>query len=195
MEEELKKIAELREILEKKIKNLEDELDGMRTLLEFVNNLLLERSFKKAGEIAKPKPSKPSEAVPAEVPKKILRTIPLKTASGELLANMYVGEDQISIVPASDKQFNVNIPPFTAFLIERIFAKMRDKDQELVQQGRLMPDKVFSYEIMKEGDILREIRIKNFDQQREREIRSATRWTLEKMYDKMRGSSQTQPSG
>jgi len=197
MEEELKKIAELREILEKKIKNLEEELNSMQTLLEFVNNLLLERSFKKAGEIAKPKPPEPSEAVPvpAEMPKKILRTIPLKTASGELLANMYVGEDQISIVPASDKEFNVNIPPFTAFLVERIFAKMRDKDQELAQQGRLMPDKVFSYEIEKEGDILREIRIKNFDQQREREIRSATRWTLEKMYEKMRGSSQMQSSG
>ncbi|MCD6325470.1 hypothetical protein CW704_05385 [Candidatus Bathyarchaeota archaeon] len=194
MEEELKKIAELREILEERIKNLEAELDGMRALLDFVNNLLIERSFKKAGEIAKPKPSKPSEAVPAPVPQKILRTIPLKTASGELLANMYVGEDQISIVPASDKQFDVNIPPFTAFLVERIFAKMQEKDQELVQRGRLMPNEVFSYEIVKEGNILREIRIKNFDQQREREIRSATRWTLEKMYDKIRGDSQKQSS-
>ena len=194
MEEELKKIAELREILEERIKNLEAELDGMRALLDFVNNLLIERSFKKAGEIAKPKPSKPSEAVLAPVPQKILRTIPLKTASGELLANMYVGEDQISIVPASDKQFDVNIPPFTAFLVERIFAKMQEKDQELVQRGRLMPNEVFSYEIVKEGNILREIRIKNFDQQREREIRSATRWTLEKMYDKIRGDSQKQSS-
>jgi len=191
-EEEIKKIAELREILEERIKNLETELNGMRALLDFVNNLLIERSFKKAGEIAKPKPLKPAEAVPPPIAKKIRRTIPLKTASGELLANMYVEESQISIVPASDKQFNVNIPPFTAFLVERIFAKMRDKDQDLVQQGRLMPNEVFSYEIEKEGDILREIRIRNVDPQREREIRSATRWTLEKMYDKMRGASRTQ---
>jgi len=189
MEEEIKKIAELREILEEKIKNLEAELNGMRALLDFVNNLLIERSFKKAGEIAKPKPPEPSEAIPAAVPKRIIRTIPLKTASGELLANMHVGEDEISIVPASDKQFDINIPPFTAFLVERIFAKMRDKDEELVQQGRLMPNEVFSYEIEKEGNILRQIRIRNFDPQREREIRSATRWTLEKMYDKMRGAS------
>jgi len=191
MEEEIKKIAELREILEERIKNLEAELNGMRVLLDFVNNLLIKRSFKKAGEIAKAQPPRPSEAAPSPVPKKILRTVPLKTVSGELLANMYVGEDWISIVPASDKQFDVNIPPFTAFLVERIFAKMRDKDQELVQKGRLMPNEVFSYEIEKEGNILREIRIRNFDPQREREIRSATRWTLEKMYDKMRGASQT----
>jgi len=188
MEEEIKKIADLREILEEKIKNLEAELEGMRALLDFVNNLLIERSFKKAGEIAKARPPEPVETVPSTA-KKILRTVPLKTASGELLANMNIEEGQISIVPASDKQFNVNTPPFTAFLVERIFEKMRNKDQELVRQGRLMPDEVFSYEIEKEGDILREIRIRNVDPQREREIRSATRWTLEKMYDKMRRSS------
>jgi len=168
MEEEIKKIADLREILEERIKNLEAELEGMRALLDFVNNLLIERSFKKAGEIAKTKPAKPVEAVPPP---------------------MHVGEDQILIEPASDKQFNVNTPPFTAFLVERIFEKMRDKDQELVRQGRLMPNQVFFYEIEKEGDILRRIRIRNVDPQREREIRSATRWTLEKMYDKMRESS------
>ncbi len=191
MEEEIKKIAELREILEERIKNLEAELDGMRALLDFVNNLLIERSFKKAGEIAKPQPPRPSETAPPPIAKKILRTIPLKTASGELLANMYVEEGQISIVPASDKQFNVNTPPFTAFLVERIFAKMREKDQNLVRQGKIMPNEVFSYEIEKEGNIIREIRIKNVDPEREREIRSATRWTLEKMYDKMRAASQT----
>jgi len=194
MEEEIKKIAELREILEERIKNLEAELSGMRTLLDFVNNLLIERSFKKAGEIAKSKPSEVGEAAPSVSLEKILRTVPLKTASGELLANMYVEEDQIRIVPASDKQFDVNTPPFTAFLVERIFERMKSKDQDLVRQGRLMPNEVFSYEIRKDGDIIREIRIRNVDPQREREIRSATRWTLEKMYDKIRRSSQTESS-
>jgi len=194
MEEEIKKIAELREILEERIKKLEAELNGMRALLDFVNSLLIEKSFKKAGEIAKLKPAEPGKIAPAPVAKRILRTVPLKTASGELLADMYVEEGQIRIVPASDKEFDVNIPPFTAFLVERIFAKMREKDQSLVQQGKIMPNEVFSYEIEKEGNIIREIRIRNVDPQREREIRSATRWTLEKMYDKMRRASQMQSS-
>ena len=187
MKEEIKKLAELREILEEKIKNLETELDGLRTLLDFVNNLLIERSFKKAGEITRSEPPKPIESIQQPAMKRILRAIPLKTASGELLANMYVEEDQIRIVPSPDKQFDINTPPFTAFLVERIFAKMQEKDQKLVQQGRLMPNEVFSYEIDKEGDIIREIRLRNVDYEREREIRSAARWTLEKMYDKMRG--------
>jgi len=48
-----------------------------------------------------------------------------------------------------------------------------------------MPDEAFSYNIKKDGDILQEIIIQNFNFSREREIRSATRWTLEKMYEKM----------
>jgi len=185
MEEEIKKIAELREILEERINTLEAELKGLHALLDFVNNVLIERSFKKAGEI-----TKPSKAVQQPTAKKILRTVPLKTAYGELLANMIVEEDQIRIVPTPGKDFDINTPPFTAFLIERIFAKMREKDENLMQQGRLMPNEVFSYEIEKEGNIIREIKIRNVDPEREREIRSATRWTLEKMYEKMRGASQ-----
>ena len=182
-EEEIKKIAELREILEEKIKNLEVELEGMKALLEIINRILIERSFRRAGEIGKIEAAKQTEApLPA---KKILRTIPLKTSSGELLARMYVEEDQIRIVPAEDKEFDVNIPPFTAFLIDKILEKMKEKDEDLVRQGKLMPSEVLSYEVEKEGNILREIRIKNIDEQREREIRSATRWTLEKMYEKM----------
>jgi len=182
-EEEIKKIAELREILEEKIKNLEVELEGMKALLEIINRILIERSFRRAGEIGKIEATKQTE-VPL-LAKKILRTIPLKTSSGELLARMYVEEDQIRIVPAEDKEFDVNIPPFTAFLIDKILEKMKKKDEDLVRQGKLMPSEILSYEIEKEGNILREIRIKNADEQREREIRSATRWTLEKMYEKM----------
>jgi len=182
-EEETKKIAELREVLEEKIRNLEAELEGMKALLEIINRILIERSFRRAGEIGK---TKISEQVRAPSPaKKILRVIPLKTSSGELLARMHVKEDQIRIVPAGDKEFDVNIPPFTAFLIDKILEKMREKDEDLVRQGKLLPSKVLSYEIKKERNILREIRIRNVDEQREREIRSATRWTLEKMYEKM----------
>ena len=184
MEEgEIKKIAELREVLEEKIKNLEAELERMKFLLEIVNRILVERSFRRAGEISKIKTTRQAEApLPA---KKILRTIPLKTSSGELLARMYVEEDQIRIVPAEDKEFDVNIPPFNAFLIDKILEKMKEKDEDLVRQGKLMPSEVLSYEVEKEGNILREIRIRNADEQREREIRSATRWTLEKMYEKI----------
>ncbi|MGB9756437.1 MAG: hypothetical protein ACPLVJ_01470, partial [Candidatus Bathyarchaeales archaeon] len=67
-----------------------------------------------------------------------------------------------------------------------VFAKMQEKDNELSRTGQLMPDKVFSYNIIKEGDIIREIIIEHVDQDRLRELKSSIRWTFEKMYEKMK---------
>jgi hypothetical protein len=188
-EERIRKIAELRETLEERTKSLEAELQGLRTLLDFINEILIEKSFKKAEAIAKP-PSMP-EVKPQPVPaKKQLRTIPLKTATDELLATMYVEDDQIRVVPEPNLQFSENTPPFTAFLVDRIIGKMVERDQELVNQGKLMPDKAFSYDIAKDGELIKEISIRNLAPQREREVRSATRWTFEKMLEKQRSQTE-----
>jgi hypothetical protein len=56
----------------------------------------------------------------------------------------------------------------------------------LVRTGQLGPDKIFSYSIVQEGDVIREIVIRNVDADRLRELKSSIRWTLEKMYEKMR---------
>ena len=189
-EERIRKVAELRETLEERVKSMESELQGLRALLDFINELLIEKSFKKAEEIAKPPPV--SEVKPKTVPlKKSVRTIPLKTDAGELMANFYVEDDQIKIVAEPNMKFNVNTPPFNAFLIEKILGKMRERDQELVNQGKLVPDKALSFEIKKDNDILQEITIRNLMPQREREVRSATRWTLEKMREKQSQTEKT----
>ncbi|OYT47076.1 hypothetical protein B6U79_04665 [Candidatus Bathyarchaeota archaeon ex4484_231] len=69
-EEKIRKIAQLRETLEERVKTLETELDGLRALLDFINDLLIEKSFKRAEEIAKPSvPApevKPKPAPPRE---------------------------------------------------------------------------------------------------------------------------------
>jgi hypothetical protein len=70
--------------------------------------------------------------------------------------------------------------------VERVFAKMQEKDNELSRTGQLTPDKVFSYNIVREGDVIREIVVENVDQDRLRELKSSIRWTLEKMYEKMK---------
>jgi len=151
-EEKIRKIAQLRETLEERVKTLETELDGLRALLDFINDLLIEKSFKRAEEIAKPSVPAP-EIKPKPVPlREQVRTVSLKTGSGEPLANLYIKDGQMRIVPMENKVFNVNTPPFTAFLVERIFAKMREKDQELVNQGKLVPEKAFSYKIRTDGE-------------------------------------------
>jgi len=180
-EEKIKKMAEFRTVLEKRVKELETELEGLKAMLEFANDTLLTKGFKKA-EIVKP-PSVLPETTPPVV--EYEETIPLKTADGEFLANLYVGKDFIRVILAEDKNLNVNTPPFMQFLVERVLAKMQERDRESVRTGEITPDEMISYNITREGDTIREITIRNVGPERIRELKSSIRWTLEKMYEKM----------
>jgi len=180
--EKIKKIAELRELLEKRIEDMETELEGLRVLLGFIDDTLLEKGFKRA-EIVKPVPA-PPEAVPPPPAMGYERSVPLKTVAGDLLADLYMGEDSMRIVMAEDKSFDVNTPPFTSFLVERVLAKMQERDREAAGTGEITPDKILSYNIVRDGDIIREITIRNVRPERSRELKSSIRWTLEKMYEK-----------
>lgn len=93
------------------------------------------------------------------------------------------------VVLAEDKEFNINTPPFTAFLVERVLAKMQEKDREAVIRGETTTDKILSYHITQEGDIIREITIQNVTPDRSLELKSTIRWTLEKMYEKTLNST------
>ena len=171
-EEKIKKMAKFRIILEKRIQEMETELEGLRALLGFVNNMLLEGGFKRA-EIAKPAPSE-----------KLEKPISLKTVTGELLANLYIQEDSIRIVLVEERKFNISTPPFMSFFVDRVLAKMQEKDQESMRREEIIPNKMLSYNIIRDGDIVREIIIRNVTSDRQREIKSTIRWTLEKMYEK-----------
>ena len=180
--EKIKKIAELRALLEKRVEDMETELEGLRILLGFIDDTLIEKGFKRA-EIVKPVPT-PPKAVPRPQAIEYERSIPLKTVTGDLLADLYVGEDSMRVVLAEDKSFDVNTPPFTSFLVERVLAKMQEKDREAASTGEITPDKILSYNITRDGNLIREITIRNIRPERSRELKSAIRWTLEKMYEK-----------
>jgi len=185
--EKVKKIAEFRTLLEKRVQEMKTELEGMQALLEFVNATLLEKGFKKA-EIKKPT----STPIIPETPPPVMEyeeSIPLKTVAGDLLANLQVAKDSMQVVPAEDKEFNINTPPFMSFLVERVLAKMQEKDREAAGTGEIAPDRIISYNIARDGDTIREITIRNIESERLRELKSTIRWTLEKMYEKMKTDS------
>jgi hypothetical protein len=91
-------------------------------------------------------------------------------------------------LPDESKNFSINTPPFTNFLVEKVFAKMQEKDKELVRLGQMSTDKMFSYNIVREQDLIREIVIKNVDDDRIKELKSSIRWTFEKMFEKMKSA-------
>ena len=185
--EKVKKIAELRVLLQKRVRDMETELEGLRILLGFIDDALLNEGFKRA-EIVKSVPTH-LKAVSQPLAIQHERRIPLKTVTGDLLANLYVGEDSMRVVLAEDKSFNVNTPPFTSFLVDRVLAKMKDRDREATSTGEITPDEILSYNINRDGELIREITIRNVRPERSRELKSAVRWTLEKMYEKMAQTS------
>ncbi len=195
--EKIKRLVSFKQKLEKRVEELESELKELQATLEALNFILLEKGFKRA-EITKspteieallPKEEVTVEPSPPQPPTEYESVIPLKTVTGELLATLHVSEDSLRVVPAEDKSFNVNTPPFTPFLVERVFAKMQEKDNELARTGQIAPEKIFCYNIVREGEVIREITIKHVDQDRLRELKSSIRWTLEKMYEKLKSQS------
>jgi cell division septum initiation protein DivIVA len=194
--EKMKALVAFKKKLEERVENLDSELKETQAMLDVVNSILLEKGFKR-GDIKKvtviPEEAAPpaqaaatAEEKPAQRAAEPESVIPLKTVNDESLAIIYVEKQTLHILPDESKHFSVNTPPFNNFLVERVLGKMQEKDNELVRMGQLTPDKMFAYNITREGDSLREIVIRNVDEERLRELKSSIRWTLEKMYEKMK---------
>jgi hypothetical protein len=191
--EKLKALVHFKKKLEKKLEELDAEIKDLTAMLDVVNSVLLEKGFKrgnidevKASKEETPtlhvtiKDEKPSKSSPVE-PESV---ISLKTMSDEPLAIIYVKPDALHVLPDESKKFSVSTPPFQTFLVERVLMKMQDKDKELFRTGQLTADKIFDYDIIDEGDLIREIILRNVDEERLKELKSSIRWTLEKMYEK-----------
>jgi hypothetical protein len=192
--EKLKALVNFKKKLEKQIEDLDAEMKDLTATLDAVNSILLEKGFKR-GDIKEVKASVEEEPPtvhvtakdePAAEPRAVEpeSVIQLKTMSDESLAIIYVDKEALHVMPDESKKFSVSTPPFQAFLVERVLAKMQDKDSELVRAGQLTQDKMFAYNIVSEGDLIREIILKNVDEERLKELKSSIRWTLEKMYEK-----------
>ncbi len=194
--EKMKNMLALKKRLEEQLEKLDAETKEIQATLDAVNTILLEKGFKR-GDIKEVPAvaSTPKEVVlpkEIEIPKPTAQytetesVIPLKTMADEPLAIMYFEKQTIHVLPDESKNFNVNTPPFGNFLVEKVFMKMQEKDRELVRLGQLPAEKMFSYNIVREQDLIREIIIKNVDDERLKELKSSIRWTFEKMYEKIK---------
>jgi hypothetical protein len=202
--EKMKSMIAFKKRLEERLEKLAEETNEVQATLETVNTILLEKGFKRgdikevaftpesvAKEVILPKnESEPPKVVPGSIQEHTVESesvIPLKTMNDEPLALMYFDKQIIHVMPDESKNFNVNTPPFMNFLVEKVFSKMQEKDKELVRLGQLTPNQMFSYNIVREGDSIREIIIKNVDDDRLKELKSSIRWTFEKMFEKIKG--------
>jgi hypothetical protein len=197
--EKMKSLIAFKKRLEEQLEKLTAETKEVEAALDTVNSILLDKGFKRGDMKEVPEPPVPKEVIlpkqEPEAPKPAVQhmpepesVIPLKTMTDEPLALIYFDKQAMHVLPDESKNFSVNTPPFGNFLVERVFAKMQEKDSELVRLGQLTADKMFSYNIVREGDLIREIIIRNVDDERLKELKSSIRWTFDKMYEKMKSS-------
>ena len=92
--EKIKKIAELRSLLEKRVETMETELDGLKTLLSLIDETLIKEGFKRA-EISKPVQAAPKQETPPPLVTQHNKGVPLKTVTGDLLAQFYIEKDSV----------------------------------------------------------------------------------------------------
>jgi len=197
--EKMKSLIAFKKRLEDQLEKLTAEIKEVEASLDTVNSILLDKGFKRGDIKEVPEAPVPIEVIlpkqEPEAPKPAVQhmpepesVIPLKTMTDEPLALIYFDKQAMHVLPDESKNFSVNTPPFGNFLVERVFAKMQEKDSELVRMGQLTADKMFSYNIVREGDLIREIIIRNVDEERLKELKSSIRWTFEKMYEKIKSS-------
>ena len=189
-EDRVRKLAELKAYVEKRNRELEQELLKLRSLGELVDSALADKSFRRA-EVPRPQITPAVGIARPQVSSSALAQVfPVKTPSGVDLADMTIGPRDVKVTPKSEMRFDYNAPPMRAFLIGRVLDPMKAKDSAQKDAGERMEDEVLSYSIEKdENNLLRQIVITNYgDEKRLQELKGAISWTLRRMYERMTGT-------
>ena len=180
-DEHVRRLAEARSYIARRIEELENEIKVLRLLLDLVNAALSRESFTRASELA------PAAAAPrpGRDMGELVSELTISSRSGRELARFEVYERGVVIRPLIEVPLDT--PPFRSFFVAKILEGYRRKDEELVKAGRISEDEAFDYELDEEGGIVREIRVYNYRERRRLdELRSALRWTLNRVLERMR---------
>jgi hypothetical protein len=181
---ELKRLAEMKAYLEKKISESERETDRLKSFLQAVDSVLAEKSFRRVKIPARAEPTSVLET-PQVKEKEAGEVWPITTPEGVHLADLQITESELTFVPDPTIKYDVTSPPLRAFLVARVLDPMHVKDEELAKAGQLSADRILTYEMADDGGALKSLRVRNYgDQRRLTELRNAMRWTVRRMYEK-----------
>ena len=199
-ENETKKLLEFKASLETRLREIEQEMSDIRTALEEINGLLVTTGFrtfstpttsspihvpKQEPETPEPEDETPTTVPPSPPPGN--DQISVTGKDGTLLGTIIVEEMELEFTPSDVFQFTTDIPPFQSFLLERVLDNMRRTDQDRASDGELEPQEILEYTVETDGDRITKLSITNYGGERRlRELNSSLRWTLDKMYEKLR---------
>ena len=160
-DQEVRKLAELKTFIEKRMAELDNEMENLRQMLDLVDRTLSAKSFKRA-----------------QVTEQPMRRIRGRT--GTLLATMTVEEREARIVFNPEIKVTQEMRPFSSFLLRKVLDSMKESDRMKIDEGKIEPDEGLDYEVVYDGEVAREIIVRNYrDESRLREIVNSVKWTLD----------------
>ncbi len=189
--EEVPDIEELRLYLVKRIEELEEELARLKKYLNALENMISEKTFvpanQMAREAAEPEPKPRQEAVERRVEHVIRREEPKPIRKDVLY--IYRGRP-IAWVEHYEKGFAVSIDKefglrkshslIKRFLEPRLREEMA-KDMQEIERGERRPEDRFTFHIVSEGDVITRIEVRdNGEIHRRKDTIGKIRWVLKK---------------
>lgn len=206
---EVKRAAEMREWIEEKISELEQEVSRLRDMLMLVDSTLRRKSFVSAKELRGTpaiREARTSANVAGtiasnsqakrQIPEEIAQMNPKtsisletrelrRTKDGELLAKATIGTEKIVITPAPQIKLSGNISPFQSFFVNRILKGYQSKDIDASKSGNLSATEVLQYNVREIDGFITEITVTNYrDKSRLNEILSTSTWAFTRMLEK-----------
>ena len=181
---DLKRLAEMKAYLERKISESEREIERLKSFLQAVDSVLAEKSFRRVKLPAQAEATSPPERTET-IQREAGEVWPITTPEGVHLADLKITESELMLLPDPNVKYEVTSPPLRAFLVARVLDPMHTKDEESAKAGQLSAERVLAYEITDDGGTLKVLRVQNYgDQRRLTELRNAIRWTVRRMYEK-----------
>ena len=177
-ESETKKLLHFRQIFEKRINHLDQEINDLRKAIQNIDKIIVSQGFKKP--IPPFKPLESSQIIPKS------DGISITSKDGTLLGKLIIEEKNLRFIPTLKLEFNENIPPFKSFLIDRVLENMKTTDKKRANDNGIESEEILDFIIEITDGRITSLYIKNFGGERRlQEISSSLRWTFDKMYEKI----------
>jgi len=191
-ESDIRKLLKMRANLEERADQLQTEIDNLKVAMSELDKAIVKQGFRQSEPTSQTlTQTEPKLTINNEPEVEVLEASTdgssIQAKDGTILGKIQVTDDTLVFIPREGLNFTISTPPFQSFLIERVLANMKTNDESRAATGDITPDQVLSYQVEADGEIIKSLFVRNYGGERRlREIQSSLRWSLDKMYDKMR---------
>ena len=191
-ESDIRKLLKMRVDLEERTEQLQAEIEDLKLAMTEIDKAIVKQGFRQPSPVFQSmKPVEPNSEEYRQPVAATTETIAdgssIQAKDGTILGRVHVDDDTIVFTPREGLTFMKSTPPFQSFLLDRVLANMRKTDEVRAASGEITHEQVLSYKVEADGEIIKSLNVNNYGGERRlREIQSSIRWSLDKMYDKLR---------